>query len=191
MMLGANSNEATMTIICFELSMPNVGSWNGRWSGEGRCYARICKFGRSKTTKEQAAKILAGESFYYNFGDGWGASVRSVSFSPDGTLIVTSSDDNTAKVWDAKTGARLHELRGHADSVRTASFSPDGNRIVTASHDHTAKVWDVATETALFNLKGGTAGRETVSFTPDGERIVADGGEISAMVWNARTGEEL
>ena len=64
-----------MTIICFELSMPNVGSWNGRWSGEGRCYVRISKFGRSKATKQRAAKILVEGSYYYNFGDGWGASV--------------------------------------------------------------------------------------------------------------------
>ena len=25
-------------IVCFELSMPNVGSWNGKWSGEDRRY---------------------------------------------------------------------------------------------------------------------------------------------------------
>ncbi len=64
-----------MTIIWFELSMPNVGSWNGRWSGEGRCDTRIRRFGRSKATKEQATKILAEGSYYYNFGDGWGATV--------------------------------------------------------------------------------------------------------------------
>jgi hypothetical protein len=71
----AISKEVSMTIICFELSMPSVGSWNGRWSGEGRCYARIRRFGRNEAAKEQAAKILAGESYCYNFGDGWGASV--------------------------------------------------------------------------------------------------------------------
>jgi hypothetical protein len=65
-----------MTIICFELSIPNVGSWNGRWSGEARCYARGRKLGRSKATNEQAAKILAEGSYYDNFGDGWGTSVR-------------------------------------------------------------------------------------------------------------------
>jgi len=61
--------------------MPNCGSWNGRWSGEGRPYARIRKFGRSKATNEKAAKILAECSYYYNFGDGWGerVSVREVT----------------------------------------------------------------------------------------------------------------
>ena len=59
--------------------------------------------------------------------------VMSASFSPDGSRIVTGSDDRTAKVWDARTGAELLTLKGHTDAVSSASFSPDGSRIVTGS----------------------------------------------------------
>ena len=34
-------------------------------------------------------------------------SARSAAFSPDGTRILTASDDNTARIWDAATGAKL------------------------------------------------------------------------------------
>lgn len=64
-----------MSILCFELSMPRVASWKGPWSGEGRSCARIRRFGPSKVTKEKAARNLAAGSYYYNFGDGWRASV--------------------------------------------------------------------------------------------------------------------
>lgn len=64
-----------MTIICFELSMPNRGSWNGIWSGEDRLYARCIRFGRSRAMDGQAAKLFGIGSWYYSFGDGWGASV--------------------------------------------------------------------------------------------------------------------
>ncbi len=57
----------------------------------------------------------------------------SVSFSPDGTRIVTGSSDGTAKVWDARTGAPLLDLKGHTGWWYSASFSPDGTRIVTGS----------------------------------------------------------
>lgn len=57
-------------IIAFFLSMPNVGSWNGRWSGAGEQY--VC----TRTVKsDKADTILQGHNYYYNFGDGWGASV--------------------------------------------------------------------------------------------------------------------
>ncbi|KIK33197.1 hypothetical protein CY34DRAFT_66416, partial [Suillus luteus UH-Slu-Lm8-n1] len=46
------------------------------------------------------------------------SSVLSVSFSPDGTRIVTASDDKTVRLWDAATGQPVGEpLRGHTSSV--------------------------------------------------------------------------
>lgn len=50
--------------------MPNVGSWNGRWSGASNLYARAVNL-----TDKLADKILEGSSYSYNFGDGWRASV--------------------------------------------------------------------------------------------------------------------
>ncbi|KAG2065808.1 WD40 repeat-like protein, partial [Suillus decipiens] len=69
----------------------------------------------------------------------------SVSFSPDGTRIVSCSQDSTVRVWDAATGLPLGEpFRGHTDSVRSVSFSPDGSRIVSGSRDSTVRMWDAA-----------------------------------------------
>ena len=53
----------------------------------------------------------------------------SAAFSPDGGRVVTASADNTARLWDAKTGAALATLSGHTDrcgarrSARTAAAS--------------------------------------------------------------------
>lgn len=55
-------------LIAFQLSMPNNNAWNGKWTGEGRCYARVRSY-----TKHQP--WMDKSSYYYNFGDGWGASV--------------------------------------------------------------------------------------------------------------------
>ena len=114
--------------------------------------------------------------------------VTSVSFSPDGTRIVTGSADQTAKVWDARTGTALLELKGHTGAVTSVSFSPDGTRIVTGSEDQTAKVWDARTGTPLLDLKGHTDGVTSVSFSPDGTRIVTGSRDQTAKVWDARTG---
>jgi len=61
--------------ICFELSMPNRGSWNGRWSGEKDLFAKVVNFSNSKAGKEKADEILKSVSYYHRWDDGWGASV--------------------------------------------------------------------------------------------------------------------
>ena len=66
-------------ILSFELTMPNVGSWNRQWTGQSSKYYR-----HRKASKQESEKILDGkerQSWYYNFGDGWGASVSVVQVS--------------------------------------------------------------------------------------------------------------
>ncbi|KAL4899381.1 hypothetical protein BDW74DRAFT_163568 [Aspergillus multicolor] len=45
---------------------------------------------------------------------GW---VQSVTFSPDGTRLASSSDDQTIKLWDASTGELQQTLEGHSHWV--------------------------------------------------------------------------
>src|SRR5262249_27353582 len=80
--------------------------------------------------------------------------VRSAVFSPDGQHVITASRDNTARLWDVRTGDSLAVLSGHSDSVWIAAFSPDGSRIVTASSDKTARIWDATTGASLYVLSG-------------------------------------
>jgi TPR repeat protein len=73
---------------------------------------------------------------------GHAGAVSFAAYSPDGTRIVTASEDQTARIWDARTGAPLAVLLGHSDLVGSAEYSPDGSRIVTASFDKTVRIWD-------------------------------------------------
>lgn len=104
-------------------------------------------------------------------------------FSSEGSRIVTASADNTARVWNAMTGALDVVLAGHTDRVLGAAFSRDNSRIVTASADSTARIWDAATGAALATLRGHTGAVAAAAFGPDGSRIVTASADRTARIW--------
>jgi WD40 repeat protein len=65
--------------------------------------------------------------------------------------VVTSSEDRTARIWDAATGAERLRLVGHTDQVISAAFSPDGASVVTGSYDRTARIWDTCLCNATYS----------------------------------------
>ena len=62
-----------------------------------------------------------------------------MAFSPDGTRVATASNDGTARIFDAITGAELSRL-DHGSAVNAVAFSPDNTRVATAGVDDTARV---------------------------------------------------
>src|SRR5262249_21382069 len=101
------------------------------------------------------------------------------------TQVLTTSDDGSAKVWEATTGALRLSLE-HSGVVRFAQWSPDTRRIVTTDSDGGVRVWD-ATSGKLENLFPGHVDDVwTVAFDPRGDRLATAGSDGSAKIWNAR-----
>ncbi len=64
--------------------------------------------------------------------------------------MATASYDNTARIWDAKTGELLAILPGHLGGINSVTFSPDGRHLATASNDGTARIWAATPEGFLI-----------------------------------------
>jgi WD40 repeat protein len=117
--------------------------------------------------------------------------VASAAFSPDGSRVVSASRDNTARIWDAATGAMLLTLRGHTSTVRSAAFSSDGARVITASYDGTARFWNAATGAELSLLKGHEDAVSSAAFSADGHRVLTASWDKTARVWDTTTATSL
>jgi WD40 repeat protein len=69
-----------------------------------------------------------------------------VAASPDGTLVVTASQEHTIEVWDRVKGRRiLPPLYGHTGYIEHLTFTPDGRMLLSGSWDHSLRVWDLGT----------------------------------------------
>jgi WD40 repeat protein len=114
--------------------------------------------------------------------------VRTVAYNTDGSLVLTSSADGTARLWHAD-GTPAHILRQRG-SLSAAAFSPDGTLVVTGGSDRTARLWRTATGTPLTTL--AHRGRVTdASFDRVGSRVVTASADHALRVWSVPGGKLL
>ena len=80
--------------------------------------------------------------------------VQDLCWSPDATMILSGSVDNTAIVWDANTGKIIKRLTDHKHYVQGVSWDPLGKFLVTQSGDRTCRVYSDQPQTKR-KYKGG------------------------------------
>lgn len=116
-----------------------------------------------------------------NHGDG----ILYAAFSGDGRRVATASEDFTALVWDAETGAQLirHPLK-HKDQVWSANFSPDSEWVVTASSDKTARLWSATSGDPLTPPLRHLAKLVDARFLADGRGVITSDAEGNAWIWH-------
>ena len=123
-------------------------------------------------------------------------------YSPDGSRLVTTSSDSTARVWDTRTGEQLLLLDGHEVQVNGLAYSPDGDFIVTSSWDSVVKVWDAATGEERLTFLGhyGKPNLDAPNFTnwvpsiavsPDSQIVATGDSSRTIILWDPATGEEI
>ena len=117
-------------------------------------------------------------------------SVNDLRFSPDGSRVLTASDDGKVYLWDSETGKEAIAPLSAGSRVIFALFSRDGQRIAAASRDGTARIWDIQDTAAppVVLIPGGML--RWLDFSRDGRQIVTASGK-AARVWEVTTGKPL
>ncbi|MGQ0777575.1 MAG: NACHT domain-containing protein [Pseudonocardiales bacterium] len=111
--------------------------------------------------------------------------VWAVAWSPDGTRLLTGSDDRTARVWDATTAEPLHQLTGHTSGVWAVAWSPDGTRLLTGSDDNTARIWDASSGMPVgFTIVTLPGGELAVFDATSDQLVMASAGAWRWLGWN-------
>jgi WD40 repeat protein/serine/threonine protein kinase len=143
------------------------------WSRDSGAIALGCQNGKIPVVTLPADNVTSSFAKH-------ASAVRSVAFSPDGSLLATGSDDKTAVLWDSSTKARKHVLSGHLGAVRQVAWRPDGAVVATASLDGSIRLWKTGSGECLGALVGLPEG--WVAFTPEGR--YRTGGEVRGAFWH-------
>ncbi|KAG8740135.1 WD repeat-containing protein 38 [Ceratobasidium sp. 414] len=113
--------------------------------------------------------------------------------SPNSTHVVSSSNDNSLRVWDTHNHQLVGKpFRGHTDAVCSIAYSPNGARIVSGSKDATIRVWDALTGRMVGKpFEGHTAPVNSVACSPDSTRIVSGSDDNTVCIWEVSTGRVI
>jgi RNA polymerase sigma factor (sigma-70 family) len=114
--------------------------------------------------------------------------------SPDRGLLAVPTWTGEIRLYDARTGAEVRQLKGHTSLAEPVQFSADGTRLFSRGHDQTVGVWDVATGKRLHRFDFGSAmSGDQLAVSPDGRWVAAShhaGEGMAVQVWDATTGRE-
>jgi len=113
--------------------------------------------------------------------------INTLTFSPDGKTLASSSDGNV-KIWDVATGDEKLALKQRG--IRSGmAFSPDGRILVVGGFGGGVKICDVTTGKELpVNLPDASVQKAAV-FSPDGMTLVG-GGYGMIKLWDTATWRE-
>ncbi|MGI8500490.1 MAG: protein kinase domain-containing protein [Hassallia sp.] len=122
---------------------------------------------------------------------GHSSDVNSVSFTPDGQMLVTGSDDRTIKLWNLTTKQEIRTFKGHSSYIYAIAISPDGQTIASSSVDKTIKLWNLNTGKEIRTLIGHSDSVASVAFSPDGKLLASSSLDKTIKLWNLQTNKEI
>ncbi|MEQ1825483.1 MAG: protein kinase [Pirellula sp.] len=149
---------------------------------------------------DNVIKQLRGESLptpsFHSF-DGHDGTIQDLSFSLDGTRLVSSANDNLVCVWQvpmvatSQSSKPLFNLRGHGGWVRACRFSADGTHVISGGDDRSWKTWRLSSYREKQFLNDDTVPILDAHYSPSGEIIATSHSDGTVGLWNPISGERI
>lgn len=98
--------------------------------------------------------------------------VTALATSPDGTRLVSGSENKTVSIWDLTTTQLLRTLSQHQGAIASVALSPDGQTLASSAADRTVKVWNAATGELQHSFEGFASDVIFVGFSADGKTLI-------------------
>jgi len=116
--------------------------------------------------------------------------INAVALSQNGRMVLTGSEDETARLWDVSSGQMIRSFVGFAiHGPHLLAFGSSGQVVI--GDRHTVKVFESTTGQEIRSVSVRDSERAVVS--PDARVLATAGGTVATTIqlWDVTTGKEL
>lgn len=129
---------------------------------------------------------------------GHSGAITGIASSRDGRYLATTSEDGTARIWDASSGRLVAVLAGDGSPLDEVQFDGDGGLALTVDSRGFLRIWDTFLGDPLAHLQS-PPGEESlaIGFTGAGRNVYGIGyrlgappkvASMSLLLWEPGTG---
>lgn len=128
----------------------------------------------------------SGETYHLN------NAINSVALSPNGLYALSGSSDQSAYLWDTRTGQVIFKFQHQARVVMVA-LEPKGRYAFTADSKKSANIWDLTTgqKVSTLDITGRQQIFTTARFNQNADMLVTGSPNQKLSLWQVSTGNKL
>ncbi|MGQ0735198.1 MAG: WD40 repeat domain-containing protein [Acidobacteriota bacterium] len=131
---------------------------------------------RSRTAPRESSALVRTFS-------GHRGSVEACVLVKDDTLLVSTGDDGTVRMWDVATGLIRATGYGHKGPVHDCAASQESAVAVTAGDDGTVRLWSLATGQPGATLEGHRGPVRACAIDRAGRLVISAGEDATVRLW--------
>jgi WD40 repeat protein len=116
-----------------------------------------------------------------------GERIDSITFSPDGSHLVTAGADGYARLWNTADLSSATALTGHVGAATVAKFSPDGSLLAVGGADGSTTLWNARAlpqPTVATTVHAADGAVTSLVFLPDGSGFVTGQADGAVDQWS-------
>lgn len=117
-----------------------------------------------------------------------GSSITDFKFSSNSELLISSSNDNTAIVFDLTKKKMRFKLLGHKNGIYSIDISPDNHYCSTSSSDMTTRIWNLMNGDQTKVLVHTSSVIQS-QFSPSGADLITLCQDDTLRNWDFKTGK--
>src|SRR4051812_20359425 len=125
---------------------------------------------------------------------GHSAKIHNILFSPDGTRIISVSEDKTIRIWNAESGEMIKKFEsqvgdGPEGMFYTSAISPDGKLLAVSGYPVSSEkqnyiiIIDLEKNAQVSTAVGHTNVVNSLSFSGDGKYLASGGDDNTVKIW--------